>query len=181
MAAEGPALALASRGHARLAGSDSGLLANRRIGLALGLGLLLVATSCRGNGQSEEEAGSPQFGPLAVSDFVGGDQAVISGSIQITDDCVLLDERGESVLLVWPQGRTTWDNQEAAVLFVGPSGEQGTFRDGDAATFSGGGSSTDEDGTTAEDFLASVVWISEPNRNCLVDNRWFISDLVIDQ
>ena len=94
--------------------------------------------------------------------------------------CALLDERGESVLLVWPQLRTTWDSQDRAVVFVSPSGERVAFQSGDSVTFVGGGSSAEEDGLTVDDFLASVSWTTEPNRDCVADVRWFIGDLVTD-
>lgn len=126
---------------------------------------------------SEGPTQSPEWGPLAVAESVGGDHALISGTIQITDRCVLLDEGGDAVLLVWPHEGTTWDGEEMAVELVGRSGERAVLQDGDQVSFGGGGSSVDEDGTTASDFLESVTWISEPHRECVGDVRWFVGEL----
>lgn len=126
---------------------------------------------------SEGPTRSPEWGPLAVAEFGGGDDALISGTIQITDRCVLLDEGGDAVLLVWPHEGTTWDSEEMAVELVGRSGERAVLQDGDQVSFGGGGSSVDEDGTTASDFLESVTWIAEPHRECVSDVRWFVGDL----
>jgi hypothetical protein len=126
---------------------------------------------------SEGSTRSSEWGPLAVAESVGGDHALISGTIQITDSCVLLGEGGDAVLLVWPAEGTTWDGEAMAVEFVGRSGGRAVLQDGDRVSFGGGGSSVDEDGTTASDFLESVTWISEPPRDCVVDVRWFVGDL----
>lgn len=158
--------------------------------LAATAALLLAAAACtddhRGelvSADSEEESptvGDP-WGPLAVVEAPGGgDLALIAGTLKIDDNCVLLDEGGELVLLVWPQARTAWDSQDMAVVFTSLAGKRMVFQNGDRATFAGGGSSVDEDGNTVDDFLESVAWISEPNRDCVVDVRWFVSDVLTD-
>jgi hypothetical protein len=93
---------------------------------------------------------------------------------------VLLDEQGEPVLLVWPEDRARWDDEESAVEFIGDSGEPILLRDGDMVSLGGGGSSNVEDGRNADDFLESVGWVSQPSRNCVMDVRWFVGDLVAE-
>lgn len=153
----------------------------RRVPIVLGpVTLVLAATSCRGSDGSDGVAERPQWGPLAVAEFAGGDQALIAGTMQITKGCVLLDVGDEAVLLVWPQTLTAWDSQDKAIAFVRPSGERVVFPNGDRVTFVGGGSSVNEDGLTVDDFLASVSWVSEPDGSCLMDSRWFVGDCMMD-
>ena len=124
-----------------------------------------------------ESGGS--WGPLTVVDGDGsGDLALMVGNIVISGDCVLLDERGEWVLLVWPEGRTVWDQETGAVRYTGRDGAVATLRHGDAVSFGGGGSSRLEGGLSADDFLTSIEWVAEPQLDCVADTRWFVGDLV---
>lgn len=160
-------------------GSGSSLHAARGLVLVLGIGVLLAATSC-GGGATEGESPGTRWGPLAVADIENGPEALTAGIIQITDSCVLLDEGDESVLLVWPQARTTWRSQDGVVGFVTGSGERVVLRDGDRVTFGGGASSLREGGTTVDEFLDSVDWVSEPDRDCVGGERWFVGNVVTD-
>jgi hypothetical protein len=45
-------------------------------------------------------------------------------------------------------------------------------------TFAGGGSSVDEGGMEAEDWVAALEWVSEPPPACVTDTRWVIGYLV---
>lgn len=160
-------------------GSESILLAARRLVLVLSLGVMFAATSC-GGGATDEVSQGTQWGPLAVADSGYGPEALTAGTMRITDRCVLLDEGDESVLLVWPRARTTWGSQDGTVGFVTVSGERAVLRDGDRVTFVGGGSSMREGGIDVDEFLDSVDWVSEPDRDCVDDARWFVGDLVTD-
>jgi hypothetical protein len=106
-----------------------------------------------------------------------GDTALIEGVLVVTDQCVLLDERGEDVLLAWPADRTSWDPDSKTISFETTDGEAITLRAGDRVSFGGGGSNIEEDGQTAEDFVASLDWVAEPSRSCVVDTRWFVGEL----
>jgi hypothetical protein len=119
-----------------------------------------------------------QWGPLAVVRGGGGDEALIEGTIEITDECVLLDERGELVLLVWSSDRTEWDEGSASIRFSDLDGSTTTIVDGQTVRLGGGGSSVDEGGLGAEEWLNSVEWLSAPPLNCVTDTRWFVSSAV---
>lgn len=119
------------------------------------------------------------WGPLAVVAGDGsGDLALIEGILKVSDECVLLHERGEDVLLVWPADRTSWDPDTKTINYESTDGAATTLRDGDLVTFGGGGSSVNEDGIGDEEFIASVDWVAEPAPSCVVDTRWFVGDLV---
>lgn len=66
----------------------------------------------------------------------------------------------------------------ATILYTGPDGAVTTLRDGDSVSFGGGGSSQLEGGLSADDFVASIEWLAEPQPECVADTRWFVGDLV---
>lgn len=107
-----------------------------------------------------------------------GDGALIEGVLRVTEDCVLLDERGNDVLLVWPADRVGWDAEPETVTFESTRGDVVTLGDGDRVAFGGGGSSQLEGGESGEQFVEAVEWVSRPNADCLVDTRWFVYDIV---
>jgi hypothetical protein len=118
------------------------------------------------------------WGPLAVVRGGNGMDALIEGTIRITDDCVLLDERGELVLLVWPADRTLWDEDSAAIRFNDPNGGVTTIVDGQPVRLGGGGTSVDEGGLGAEEWRNSIEWISAPPSSCVTDTRWSVSGVL---
>lgn len=148
---------------------------------AAGAALLIVAASCQIGDSGGEPEASREWGPLAVSESGHGGRALIAGTVRITEQCVLLEEQGdETALLVWPSAQTNWDGEDMAVEFVSRSGQPTAFRDGDPAVFGGGASSETEGGQTIDEFLASVSWVSQPDRECVGDIRWFISDVEVE-
>ncbi len=168
---------------------------NRTRGLAVSvLVLALVAAACSDNGgdttttttspapistsTAPDQPADDPAGPLAVVlPAEGSDGALIQGTLRITNECVLLDERGDEVLLVWPGDRASWDPDTRTIAFQAGDGVV-TLADGDEVTFGGGGSSADEGGLRSEDWVATVPWVSEPDPACLRDIRWFIGELV---
>jgi len=119
------------------------------------------------------------WGPLAVlSGEAGGTEALIAGTVRITDGCVVLSEQGADVLLLWPSEETIWNTETEAVSFETLGGAIVELRDGDRVSLAGGGSSVDEGGKSASEFLASVDWVSEPDASCVTDTRWFVNDVV---
>ena len=64
------------------------------------------------------------------------------------------------------------------VSFARVDAERTELQDGDEMTFAGGGTGIKEGGASAEEFLASIAWVSEPSPECVTDTRWFIGDLV---
>lgn len=146
---------------------------------------VLLASSCSGGDSAKSTAASvapsddSTWGPLAVvqSGGAGGD-ALIEGTIDTSEGCVVLVERGERVLLVWPSTQTSWDSESATIHFE--SGQLGavSLADGDTVRMGGGGSSAAEGGPGAAAFLASIDWIAPPPLACVTDTRWFVVDLV---
>jgi len=116
--------------------------------------------------------------PLATVAQGSGAEALISGTLEITPSCVLLDEQDELVLLVWPADRTVWDPTNDSVVLTSHSGDVSGLTNGTEVVFSGGGSSTAEGGEPADAFIASVQWEQAPALECVHDTRWFIGDLV---
>lgn len=163
-------------------------IVKRRVGVLAAVALTLVAAACGDqNGQvasdgpadSNEVSSASSWGPLAVvppSD--GSDGALIMGTLQLTPECVLLDERGEDVLLVWPADRTKWEPQSGTVSFILGDGRMVMLTDGDEITLGGGGSSVKEDGGLFDDWAASIEWVSEPPTSCGTDTRWFVGEIV---
>lgn len=147
------------------------------------LAAALLLTACGGAGDepavSTSRSGDEPWGPLAVvppSD--AGDGALIEGVLQVTEECVLLDERGNDVLLVWPADRVGWDAGAETVTFESTRGEVVTLGDGDRVAFGGGGSSLGEGGQSGEQFVEGVEWVSQPDAGCVVDTRWFVYDIL---
>lgn len=153
-----------------------------RLAVAATSALLLI--SCAGprevagvDSQVPAGEGERPWGPLAVVQGAGGEEALIEGSLQVGDQCVLLDERGTDVLLVWPADRTSWDAESETITFLLPTGEIVILGDGDRVVLGGGGSSVEEDGKSAGEFVAGLDWVSPPAHECVADTRWFVNEL----
>lgn len=143
------------------------------------LAAVLALSACGGStdvtGQSSPD--EQTWGPLAVTSADGsGGQALSQGTLQVTDECVLLDEQGEDVLLVWGAGQVTWNADERSVTIEDADGTV-TVADGDEVRLSGGGSSVEEGGDPSEEWAAGIDWTSEPAPSCLTDTRWFVGDV----
>ena len=126
-------------------------------------------------------ADGDRWGPLAVANAQGGGDALIHGTIEIRDDCVLLDEQGEEVLLVWPADRTRWDPASGSITVEDFDGTQNTFSDASQVVMGGGGSSLIEGGQNSEEWVSSIDWVRRPSDNCLRDTRWFVTEVDIPQ
>jgi hypothetical protein len=160
----------------------------RRAGVAVVLAAALVGAACGDDtdeagtsGAADRTAANPgqPWGPLSVVPGAGsGGEALIQGTLRMADDCVFLNEQGEDVLLVWPADRTTWAPDTGTISFERTDEQTVSLADGDVVTLAGGGSSVDEGGMEAEDWVASLEWVSEPSPACVTATRWFIGDLV---
>lgn len=141
----------------------------------------LVLSACGGQSDSDiaaqSEGGGQEWGPVAVvPPQEGHGQALIHGTLRVTDDCVLLDEQGENALLVWPADRTTWNPEARTVTFENLDGEVVTVGDGDEVSMGGGGSSVDEGGVSNEEYISGREWVSPPDPSCASDVRWSVGD-----
>mgnify|MGYP000411579780 CR=1 FL=1 len=156
---------------------------------------LLVVSACSGGTATDPTTSAPidsssttavsatggsesAWGPLAVVEGGIGMDAVIQGTITITDECVSLDEGGESVLLVWPSNRTQWNEGTATIQFTDPTIGPVSIEDGQFVRFGGGGTSVNEGGLAAQDWLDSITWIAEPTLSCVTDTRWSVSGVL---
>ncbi len=124
---------------------------------------------------SEAPSSGGTWGPLAVVPPQDGtDTARAEGTLRITDACVFLARTGGPVLLVWLADRTTWDAQDRTIAFANFDGSTVTVSDGTRVVLTGGGDSSDESGTTAEEWLARTQWIARPAASCPLDSRWWV-------
>lgn len=155
--------------------------------------VLLTLSSCEGdstpgdvrdglsapNGAESTGVRGSEWGPLAVIESTGGgDDALITGTIEITDACAFINDGGQRTLLVWPDSRVDWLASRNAIQFLSGSGNRVTLESQDLVTFSGGGSSDGEGGMSREEFLQSTDWLARPPSECVVGSRWFIADVV---
>jgi hypothetical protein len=129
-------------------------------------GVLLVGCT------SDAEVGK-DWGPLTVVEAPeGGADALATGVLEITDECVRLrmDAAGEdALLLVWPDRWTTWDASERTITFEHPDGVAVEVSDGDEVGVGGGF------GRRPTDQL--VAGSAEP---CEGDDFWWVSGLSAD-
>ena len=117
------------------------------------------------------------WGPLAAARGSGGDQALASGTLVITDRCTFLESGGERTLLVWPAEQTSWNPLTATIIFKPLRGQPIEVRNGQLVSLGGGGSSQAEDGLVGEAWAARFDWASPPAPECLVENRWSVTDV----
>lgn len=149
--------------------------------IVIALSTVLILSAC-GEPSTTDVAGQPspdggRWGPLAVTPADGGGgEALIQGMLQVTDECVLLDEQGEDVLLAWDVDQVTWNADERTITFENGDGTT-TVADGDHVRLSGGGSSVEEGGAPPEQWAEGIDWISEPAPSCLTDTRWSVGDV----
>lgn len=134
---------------------------------------LLVGTERSGRG------GPVDWGPLAVVPIAGGEEALNTGTLRITQSCVFLETAGgESELLVWPADRTRWEATGGTIGFTNSDGTEVTLRDGEPVSFGGGGDSTAEGGVSGEEWLARVDWVARPDPSCPMEISWYVNEVV---
>lgn len=119
------------------------------------------------------------WGPLAVVPSTGGDQALSTGVLRITDRCVVLETAGgDSELLVWPADRTRWEAADASIFFSDLAGREVKVADGVEVVFSGGGDATAESGVSGDAWVASTDWVAAPDTSCPKETRWYVGEIV---
>lgn len=151
--------------------------------IAAAAGAVVALSACAGPTASDDpqqtQAGqTPEWGPLAVAPPPEGQgEALIHGTLQVTDECVLLKEQGDDVLLVWPADRTTWNPDARTVTFENPNGGTVTIEGGDDVRIGGGGSGVDEDGVSNEEYVSRREWVLSPKPSCVTDTRWGVGSV----
>lgn len=142
--------------------------------LAIAVGQALVTDP----GQADP-GGPVDWGPLAVVPATGGDEALNTGVLRITDRCAVLETAGgQPELLVWPAERTRWTAADKSIGFSGFDGRQVTLADGMEVSFSGGGDSTAESGISGTEWAASTDWVAAPDASCPMEIRWYVGEVV---
>lgn len=79
------------------------------MGLTVGTVLVLALAACSG---PEGGTGIVEGGPVAyvTPSTDGGDDALLEGTLQVSDSCVVIvDASGQALLPVFQRPRTTWD------------------------------------------------------------------------
>ena len=115
------------------------------------------------------------WGPLAV--IVGGDGTDLvaaEGTLRITATCVLLDQGGALLLVVWPSNRVQWEPDSQTVAFMNLDGNVVRLLDGIHVTLVGGGGSVAESGVSPEVWMQSMQWVAPPEPGCLLDEYWVV-------
>jgi hypothetical protein len=150
-----------------------------RVNIPALLCLAVLLAACGDDDQTPGEAAlGDRYGPLAVvAGQPSGNEALISGTLKVTSDCVFLQSGSEDVVLVWPEEATDWEPDSATISY-GSGRERVKLAGGDEVSFGGGGSSVQEDGLKAAEWMRSVKWVSQPASSCVTDTRWFVGDLV---
>lgn len=137
--------------------------------------LLLCAPAC-GSGQSGEDvptgrsdpvdsvppASPTEWGPLTVLEGPPSvAEAVVSGTVTISDDCVTIKlASDEQLLLVWPSEGTSWDHRTGGALFRAGESEVRVI-DGNRASFTGG--ALTDPGTVSS---SERRWVVRPREAC---------------
>jgi hypothetical protein len=145
---------------------------------ALSLSALLIASVSGCGGSEPASTPHDQWGPLAVIEGPpSGDEALNSGTLLITDTCVLLDRPDGGELLVWPSEGTTWDPDNETIHYS-DGNRTVELSSGDSFQVGGGGSSASEDGLDGPEWVATIdAWAAEPATECLTDSRFFVGGL----
>jgi hypothetical protein len=143
-------------------------------GLLLALGGLVAA--CGSEGGDVTAAGT-DWGPLAVTSADDGyDDAVTTGMVRMTSECVGLAGSDGFVLVAWPSERTDWIADDDAVSLYTRQGEEVLMHDGDLVTLSGAAGGVAESGRSLEELVDERAWLVEPSVDCVADEIWFAGD-----
>lgn len=134
-------------------------------------------------GAGASAASTDIWGPLAVVPASSGfGEALATGTLHITETCAFLEEAGDDLaMLVWPAGRTTWDQDKRSITLENLDGSALSMRDGDRVSLGGGGDSVTEGGVSGEEWVARTEWVARPAATCPMDARWFVGEVVIDR
>ena len=155
--------------YSRLRVVESGMtMRNGRFLLMIaGLGLIAVACGAEG-GQVGAPGKSHEWGPRGVVAEPMGDDRLVAGTLEVSSDCTILDERGhQRFVLAWPAASSSWVEGSNAVAFDSSTGDRLTLRDTYRVTMTG----------TAVAESSSVEWVNSPDSACVADDVFIASDV----
>lgn len=154
--------------------------------VAIGLVALVLAWLAWAAWGPRSSTTSEEWGPLAVSRHpTGGDTALTSGVLRVSDQCVVLElPDGGVALVVWPGSQTEWDAADGRIRFHKPDGSVTELRDGQQVSLAGSGTLFDGDqpaeATSRDVWMASIDWAAEPDPDCPIDSSWSVGDVLVD-
>lgn len=129
-----------------------------------------------------------EWGPLAVSRVpTGGNDALTSGVLRISDRCVVLQgSNGVTDLLVWWRDQTRWDQGSRRILFENRDGRVVELHDGQAVSLGGSGAplsgeETSIEGRSWDEWIVAIDWEAEPDPTCRVDSSWSVGEVLLDR
>ena len=115
-------------------------------------------------GADSQAPSGGEFGPLAVLEGGGGDDA--SGGtapVQFGEKCVTMTLfNGHVVIPVWHRDQVRWDEEQRAIIFAANEDPPITIREGDIIAI-GGSSLVPDDSALVTD----RVWAAEPDPSCV--------------
>ena len=139
-----------------------------RIGvIAVAIVLVSIAVILR-----QALAPMPPTGPLAlVEPQIGTSDALTSGVLEITDECVrLVYPDGSSSVVIWLRGSVTWDATDRSIAVSTPDGGDLTLRGGDAVSITG-------EGGSAATLEHAGSWVRRPGEGCEAPRWWLAVDV----
>lgn len=108
-----------------------------------------------------------ESGPLSLVGARAESDEVIAGTLEITGDCVTLNERGHARLtLAWPVDDVEWDDRDASIT-VTFANQRIELRDQDRITLTG----------ERIDQAASFAWVAAPSADCGADGTWHVASV----
>lgn len=140
--------------------------------------LLVVAVLGVGAcGTSATQGGDgTDWGPLTVAEGpASGNEALLTGTLEITDECVFMRTGNDRTLLVWPSDQTHWSAASQTIRYTARGDVR--LREGDRLSVGGGGWSIADAGQDDPKWAGSTEWASEPKPSCLTPSRWFVGSL----
>lgn len=136
-----------------------------RIG-AIGVGIVGVSIAVI---LRQALAPMPPTGPLAlVEPQIGTSDALTSGELEITDDCVrIVFPDGTRSLVIWLRGSVAWGGADRSIAVSNPDGSELTLRSGDDVAIGGAGG-------PAATLDSAGSWVRRPAETCEAP-EWFLA------
>lgn len=132
---------------------------------------LLLATACESSSAPELDPTTvADWGPLAVAERASGDEALIGGTLSITESCVTIDDDDRELTVVWPAEATRWTGDDRTIHLVGTEGSETVFQHGEAVTLGGSVGAT-----VGRETAVPVSWLAEPDPRCPGPPYWFVT------